>query len=300
MLTYSVLGGIGGALLNVPAYGAVAHFFKERRGLATGISATSGSIGGMVFPLLFQSLLPKVGFAWTTRTIGFLLLGLSVPSNLLIRTRLPPSNAVVSLWPDWKIFFDLKFTLSCIANWFMEWGLFVPLTYIISYATDHGQDGTSVYTLLVWLNLGSFFGRFLPGFLADKIGRFNVIALTNTLCVVTVLGFWLPAANSKALLIVFCVTFGFSSGSNLGLYPVCLGQLCDSRDYGRYYSTALMVASFGSLSSLPIAGALLDLGSPEQGWEAVILFSALSYAISMSCFVGARVLAVSWSVKEVF
>jgi MFS family permease len=194
----------------------------------------------------------------------------------------------------------LKFSLSCVANWFMEWGLFVPLTYIISYATDHGQEATSAYILLVWLNLGSFFGRFLPGYLADKMGRFNVIVLTNSLCIATVLGFWLSAGDSHVLLIVFAVTFGFASGSNLGLYPVCLGQLCDSRDYGRFYSTALMVASFGSLTSLPIAGALRNVGSTDQGWTAVILFSALSYCISMSCFLGVRVLAVSWGVKKVF
>ncbi|KAI1848667.1 hypothetical protein JX266_005526 [Neoarthrinium moseri] len=300
LLTYSVLGGIGGALLNVPAYGVIAHYFKERRGLATGIAATAGSVGGIIFPLLLQGLLPKLGFAWTTRIIGLILLGLSVPANLLLRTRLPPSDKLVSVIPDWSLFKDLKFSLSCAGVWFLEWGIFVPLTFVVSYAADYGQDATSAYILLVYLNVGSFFGRFLPGFLADKIGRFNVIVLTISLCVITLLAFWLPAGSSRALLIVFVVTFGFASGSNLGLYPVCLGQLCDSREYGRVYSTALMVGSFGTLTSVPIGGALRDVGSLHQGWTAIILFSALSYAVAMSCFLGVRVLAVSWGVKKVF
>ncbi|KAI0123215.1 major facilitator superfamily domain-containing protein [Xylariales sp. AK1849] len=300
ILTYSVLGGIGGALLNVPAYGVIAHYFKKRRGFATGIAATSGSVGGIVFPLLMQALLPRIGFAWTTRVIGFILLGLSVPANLLLRARLPPSDKLVRVMPDWSVFCDLKFSLTCAGVWFLEWGIFIPLTFIVSYAADHGQNATSAYILLVYLNVGSFFGRFLPGILADRIGRFNVIVLTISLCVVTNLAFWLPAGKSHALLIVFAVSFGFASGSNLGLYPVCLGQLCNSRDYGRFYSTSLMVASFGTLTSLPIGGALQDVGSPEQGWTSVIVFSALSYAIAMSCFLGVRVLAVSWSVKKVF
>lgn len=300
ILTYSVLGGLGGALLNVPAYGIIAHYFKRRRGLATGIASTAGSLGGIVFPLLLQGLIPKLGFAWTTRIIGFILLGLLIPANLLLRTRLPPSEKVITVMPDWSLFRNLKFTLTCVGLWFLEWGLFVPLTFVVSYAADHGQDATAAYILLVYLNVGSFFGRFLPSFAADKIGRFNVIILTIALCVITTLVFWLPAGTNKALLIVFVFTFGFASGSNLGLYPVCLGQLCDSRDYGRVYSTSLMVGSFGTLSSLPIGGALRDVGDLQQGWLAVILFSALSYAVAMSCFMAVRVLAVGSGVKKIF
>ncbi|KAI0382118.1 MFS general substrate transporter [Hypomontagnella monticulosa] len=300
-LTYSVLGGIGGALLNVPSYGVIAHFFKQRRGLATGIAATSGSIGGIVFPIILQSVIPTLGFAWATRIIGFILLFLSAVANLLMRSRLPPSPHPLSVVPDWALFKDLKFSFCCGGIWFMEWGIFTPLTYIVSYGAAHGQSANDSYTLLALLCAGSFFGRFLPGFLADRFGRFNVITITNALCVVTVLAFWLPAGDSRAMLIVFALTFGFASGSNLGLYPVCIGQLCDSRDYGRVFATAMMVGSFGTLTSLPIAGALLEIGSDrEQGWLALILFAALSYAIAMSCFLAARVLAVSWRVKEVY
>ncbi|XXG94123.1 hypothetical protein Hte_000375 [Hypoxylon texense] len=301
LLTYSVLGGLGGALLNVPAYGVIAHFFKARRGFATGVAATAGSIGGVVFPIYLQAVIPKLGFAWSTRIIGFILLFLSAVANLLVRSRLPPSRHKMSVLPDWTLFKDLKFSFCCAGIWFMEWGIFTPLSYIVSYAAAHGQDPTDAYTLLALLNAGSFLGRFLPGFLADRWGRFNVITLTNALCVVTILAFWLPAGDSRALLVAFAVLFGFASGSNLGLYPVCVGQLCGARDYGRFFSTAMMVGSFGTLTSLPIAGALLEIGStPEQGWLALILFAALSYAIASSCFLGARVLAVSWRVKEVY
>ncbi|KAI4868690.1 MFS general substrate transporter [Hypoxylon rubiginosum] len=301
LLTYSVLGGLGGALLNIPAYGVIAHFFKARRGFATGVAATAGSIGGVVFPIYLQAVIPRLGFAWSTRIIGFVLLFLSAVANLLVRSRLPPSRHPMSVMPDWSLFKDLKFSFCCAGIWFMEWGIFTPLTYIVSYAAAHGQDPNDAYTLLALLNAGSFLGRFLPGFLADRWGRFNVITLTNALCVVTILALWLPAGDSRALLIAFAVLFGFASGSNLGLYPVCIGQLCGARDYGRFFSTAMMVGSFGTLTSLPIAGALLEIGStPEQGWLALIIFAALSYAIASSCFLGARVLAVSWRVKEVY
>ncbi|KAK4124553.1 MFS general substrate transporter [Parathielavia appendiculata] len=306
ILTYSVMGGLGGALLNSPAYGAIAHFFNARRGLATGIATTAGGVGGVVFPVLLRALLPSVGFAWSCRILALIMLGLAIPSNLFIKTRLTPAKGrdgrskVQSVWPDFSVFKDARFAFASIGIFFMEWGLFVPLTFIVSYAAAHGQDATESYLLLSYLNAGSVVGRVLPGLLADRFGRFNVIIATIALCFVTVLALWLPAGTSKAMLITYAVLFGFASGSNLGLVPVCLGQLCDHRRYGRLYSTAMMVASFGTLSSVPIGGAILDSGSAEEGWKNLIIFDGVAYFVALVCYTAARVLAVGWSPRIIF
>lgn len=312
LLTYSIMGGLGGALLNSPAYGTIAHFFNVRRGFATGIASTAGGVGGIVFPIMLQKLLPRLGFAWSTRILGFILLAVAVPANLWIRTRLPPRKRpadddndrrwwgkVASVMPDFRVFRDKRFALAAAGIFFMEWGLFIPLTFIVSYAAAHGQNATASYTLLSLLNAGSVLGRFLPGLMADRFGRFNVILVTISLCCATVLGLWLPAGDSHAMLIAFAVVFGFASGSNLGLVPVCLGQLCDSRDYARYLSTANFLASFGTLSSVPIGGALLGDGG-HVGWMSVILFSGVSYAVALCCYGSARVLAVGCGLKTKF
>ncbi|KAF5019098.1 hypothetical protein F66182_8911 [Fusarium sp. NRRL 66182] len=301
LLSYSVMGGLGGALLNSPSYAAVAHWFDVRRGLATGIAMTAGSIGGIVFPIFLQKLLPSIGFGWTARILGFIILGLTIPATLCMRSRLPRHTKVTSVWPDFGIFKDLKFTFSAFGIFFMEWGLFVPLTYIVSFAGRYSGDTNGSYTILSILNAGSLLGRFLPGLLADKIGRFNVMVLTLVLCIVSAFGLWLPAGDSQAIIIAYAVIFGFASGSNLGLTPVCVGQLCDPRDYGRFISTAFMVASFGTLTSLPIAGALLEAGNRgESGWMALIVFDGLSYVLALACFVAARVMAVGWNVKSIY
>ncbi|PSR97215.1 major facilitator superfamily domain-containing protein [Coniella lustricola] len=330
ILTYSILGGLAGALLNSPAYATIAHHFNTRRGFATGIASTAGGIGGIIFPIMLQKLLPQLGFAWTTRILGFIMLALAVPYNLWIKARLPPrrdsklstsssssddkvaaqsgrGGRLRSWWaiclnalPKFDVFRNPRFALAAAGIFFMEWGLFIPLTFIVSYAAAKGgNNATSSYTLLSYLNAGSVLGRFLPGALADRLGRFNVIILTITLCCATVLGLWLPAGASEPMLIAFTVIFGFASGSNLGLIPVCLGQLCDARDYGRYITTANFLASFGTLSSTPIGGALVGIGG-DDGWRAVILFSGLSYAIALVCYTSARVLAVGWSPRVVY
>ena len=307
ILTYSVVGGIGGALLNCPSYGAIAHFFNVRRGLATGIASTAGGLGGVMFPLLLQYLLGPdgIGFGWSCRTLGFILLALCAFANLFIRARLStPYNPdgtrkSKSVWPDFTIFKHKGFAMATVGIFFMEWGLFIPLTYVVSYAKAHGQTEQDGSILLAVLNAGSVVGRFLPGLLSDKLGRFNIIICTITLCIITVLGLWLPAHDSKGLLIAFCVVFGFASGSNLGLYPVCIGQFCNSKDYGRYFTAATLVGSFGTLSSVPIGGALLDMGG-RDGWVGLILFSGLSYVVSVTCYIGARIHATGWKLFAKF
>ena len=105
------------------------------------------------------------------------------------------------------------------------------------------------------------------------------------------------------MLVAYSVAFGFASGNNLGLMPVCLGQLCGARQYGRFFSTtAMMVASFGTLSSVAISGALLGIGGGrgETGWQAVILFSGITCSFALTCYVVARVLAVGWNPKTKF
>lgn len=297
--TFSILMGLGGALLNSPAYAVIGHFFDRRRGLAIGLAATAGSIGGIVFPLILQVTLPRLGYPWSMRLLGFILMALAVPGNLLIRTRLPPPEETASLRPDFRLFLDPRLACCCGGIFFMEYGVLIPLTYVVSYAADHELDAGESYILPALLNAGSVVGRAVPGFLADKWGRFNMIILTVGLCAVSILALWLPARGSKALLIVFTIVLGFASGGNVSLLPVCVGQLCDSRDYGRFLSTSMLVASFGTLTGIPIGGALLRLQG-ETGWTALILFSALSYLVALGFYICARAQSVGWNLKKIY
>lgn len=251
MLVFGVLGGIGTSLIFTPAISAIGHFFLARRGQSTGLAATGGSIGGIVFPIMLQALFPRLGFAWATRVMGLIFAFLLLIANLLIRSRLPPTKGA-SVLPDFTIFRDPTFALTTAGVFFIEWGLFVPLAYISSYALAHNVNPTFAYQLLAVVNAGSFFGRWIPGYVADRLGRFNTMILTVAMCLITTFALWLPAGDSVAMMCIYAVLFGFASGSNISLTPVCVGQLCRTENYGRYYATCYTVVSFGyGFSSLP-------------------------------------------------
>ena len=306
ILTYSILCGIGSSLIFTPAIGSIAHFFYRRRAATTGLASTGGSAGGIIFPLMLQRLFPEVGFQWATRILAFLFLFLLCIANLLIRSRLQPSkdsNVVQNIWPDWRIFKNRVFVLTTAGVFFIEWALFIPLSYISSYALVAGVSPTFSYQLLAILNAGSFFGRWAPGYMADLFGRFNTMIITVALCQISVLAVWLtssPEDGSRGIaqLIIFSVLFGFASGSNISLTPVCVGQLCGTEVFGRWYAGLYTVVSFGCLTGIPIAGQLLATDGGK--YTGLIGFVGACYGGGLICFIWARVLKVGWSLRKIY
>jgi MFS family permease len=112
--------------------------------------------------------------------------------------------------------------------------VFVPLGYVSLYALHRGYGEAFSFQILTVLNSASVVGRVLPGFYADKIGVFNVNILGVVLSSVACLALWLPAGGTTPGLVVFSILFGFASGGNISLIPVCIGKLCPTNQYGRY------------------------------------------------------------------
>lgn len=168
-------------------------------------------------------------------------------------------------------------------------------------------DAAFAYQLLAILNGVSCIGRYLPGYVADKIGRYNTMVLGSFLAMVSVLGLWLPDAlldnpPSIALLIVFVVAFGFASGANITLTPICIGQLCSTQQYGRYYASAFTCCAFGCLTSIPIAGNILTATSEagRKGYWGVILFAGVSYIGAFCCFLWVRIRIKGTSLRTIW
>ncbi|KAJ5446205.1 Major facilitator superfamily domain general substrate transporter [Penicillium cf. griseofulvum] len=188
-LSFSIMTGIGSSLLLTPSMGCVAHWFMERRGLASGIAFIGGGFGGVLFPLMTQSLLPQVGWGWSIRILG------------------PPRKGAETTWrdtlPDYKIFMDGTgaMVLTTAGVLLTDLAYFIPITYIPRYYIDrqHLSDeealtGSSAfaYQLLAILNAASCVGRYVAGDMADRFGRYNTMIVSLFFCTVSVLGFWLP------------------------------------------------------------------------------------------------------------
>jgi len=79
---------------------------------------------------------------------------------------------------------------------------------------------------------------------------------------------------------------------------VCVGQMCKTENYGRYFATCWMVVAFGTLTGLPIAGQILEANDGEY-WG-LVTFAGLSYVAAMACLIAARVLKVGWKIMVIY
>lgn len=290
---FGIFNGVGCSLLFTPCIAAVGHFFSKRRGFATGIASAGGSVGGVVFPLMLQNLFdePSLRWSWGIRILGFLCLFLMVFALLFVRSRLPP-RPDASVHPDFRIFKEKPFLLTTIAVFLMEFSLFIPIAYISSYARTQGFDEKFSYQILTIMNAGSFFGRALPGWYADRIGAFNTNILSVFVSIIACFVVWLPFGHTKPGLIVFAITIGFSGGTNISITPVCIGRLCPTESYGRYYATCFTVVSVACLIGIPIGGAIISACNGDY-WGLIVM-SGIVYMSSLVMFVIAKGSLVGW------
>lgn len=135
-------------------------------------------------------------------------------------------------------------------------GLFIPFTFIILAAQAHGVPSSLAKYLVPILNAASTFGRTIPPYLADRVGRFNVILSMSFLSAVITLALWVPGTGSAAS-VVFAIIFGFSSGAVASILPACIAQISPIHEIGIRTGALFSVAAIATLIGSPIGGQII-------------------------------------------
>ncbi|EIW53756.1 MFS general substrate transporter [Trametes versicolor FP-101664 SS1] len=272
--------GLGVGLLFLPSLSIVAHHFRRRRALATGLVVSGASCGGIVYPILLNHLFenPKMGFANGVRVSGGLVSGLLFIANCLMRTRLPPKrgSAIFTRHGMLHIASDGAYMWSIAGAFCTNLGLFVPFFYLQLFAVDHRVSPAITTYILAILNAGSTLGRILPMALADRLGVYNM--LLPAILTSAVLLFALFGAADTGGVVAVAALFGFSSGAYVSLIPPLLGTLCtDLSELGLRMGLAFSIVGTSMLVGTPVFGALLDSASApgSRVWWRAIVFAGV-------------------------
>ena len=114
VLAQGICGGLGNGLVFCPSLAVLSTYFTKKRSVAIAIAASGSSTGGLIYPVIVQRLLPKIGFPWTVRIMGFIMLGLQAIYLTLMKTRLPPRKSGPLV--EWKAFKESSYTLFAIGE----------------------------------------------------------------------------------------------------------------------------------------------------------------------------------------
>ncbi|KAG8741703.1 hypothetical protein FRC10_002576 [Ceratobasidium sp. 414] len=186
------------------------------RSLAMGIVFTGSSCGGMIFPIMLNNIIEKVGYAWGVRATAFVVLGCLAAANLMMKTRLPPKSRDSSHTSDIRgIVTHGVFQLTVFGYVTGRWGIWFPIFYLQLFAVRHNLDQNLAFYSLTILNAASIIGRTIPNFLSDRVGVFNVMIPCSAIAGILV--FAMFGVKSSGALLVFSILYGFFSGSFFSL-----------------------------------------------------------------------------------
>ena len=321
VLSFSIMTGLGNGVLMSPLVSVPSHYFLVKRGTATAIATTGGSIGGIIFPIILRKFFtiehanaPFYGFVWGVRTLAFINLFLLTVGCLLAKERLPHKQLTeeeLSL-PRWKRvvstyflqsfdlkgFKSLKYTFCVLGTMFGEVSIITGTTYFGSYAMKHGVAESDTYLLFMVINLCGIPGRWLPGIFSDIYGRFNVAMVTLIGLTFITFVMWLPFGTTRNNLFGFSALYGFSSGSIFSILPVCCGQISKTEEFGRRYSTMYFVVAFGTLVAVPISGAIIGPDKSIDGYQHYVIWCGVTAFASACCFSLSKTMAVGLNLKR--
>ncbi|KAJ0415449.1 major facilitator superfamily domain-containing protein, partial [Aspergillus carlsbadensis] len=189
LLSQGICTGLGFGLLYIPSITLVSRSFVRKRALALGVSTAGAPLGGVIYTLMFEQLLPKVGFPWTVRIIGFTMLALFVASALMLLWKAENTGQLPSTQSqpqqqqqqqpqfrtrrlfDVRALKDLPFWNFTVANFFLYLGYMTPFYYMPIYAeTKLGTSRSLGLYILIISQASSIVGRVVTTAVAHYFG----------------------------------------------------------------------------------------------------------------------------------
>lgn len=236
-----------------PAIVSVSQWFSKRRGLALSTTALGAALGSIVFPVAAQKLIPLIGFRWTVRVFGLILMATMGTANIFLTRRLPPVDVRGGLF-NLKAFRNKAYFTYCVSGIMILLGLYTELTYISVSAVAIGVSKDFSFYMIAIANAASTFGRVTSGLLADKIGALNTMAIFTAMTGITTI-VW-PFAKDESQLITVAAIHGFSIGGYISLYSVPAVAMGKMEDAGRRVGMFMSLIGFGGIAGPPISGAI--------------------------------------------
>jgi MFS family permease len=272
------LGNIG--IAAVPITKLLSTWFDRRRGFAIGIASTGVGLGGFAIAQpLGAYLIPTFGWRLSFLSLGILTWSLIIPAALFIVRSRPedmgltpddtPDNRAGSgpattapSRNDWT----LRAALVTLPFWFIL-AAFVFSTYShtsiilhqINFLTDIGLDVAAASSALGFVALGSALGKFIFGWLCDRI-QAKYVATISVLLIATgvVILLNIHPSSPPFLIWLYVIPLGLGVGGWLPTLSVITSRTFGLAYYGAIFGILTMGMNLGVAFGPTIAGYMYD------------------------------------------
>ena len=284
-LTYCCISGLGSGFAYAANLFCIQKWLPHRRGLASGLAASTFGLSTVVFTPLSQWLLTSTGSVSATfRILAIVFFILSMVGCLFIR--LPdkayldslhlPASAVsgdsslnlsqaLRTTPFWLLAFSLFFYNA-------TWNTLTPL--IKDLGLSRGLSENIAVLTVSLTGITNFAGRLIMSSLSDKLGRFKVLYI---LCGITALSALLLTFSRSGLYTAAVLATAFAYGGPSAVFPSTCTDFFGPKYAGRNYGLMMLALGLSSVIFNPISNALYHA---TKGYTATFLLGTATALIA--------------------
>ncbi|CZR38189.1 uncharacterized protein FPRO_06620 [Fusarium proliferatum ET1] len=268
-----LLVGLSTSLLYTATNTMPTQWFSRKLGTANGIVKAGGGVGATVLPLATQAMIDKVGLQWTFRILGASILVTGIPCAFLLTELRRGGTTSRFDWSQLKSMHFLTLTMSGAVGVF---ALFVPPFFLPVFARSIGLSASTGAGLVAGFGASTAVGRLFGGWICDRMGAFNSLALAALINSVSMLAIW-PVSSSLPPLFAFAIINGCANGSFFVALPTAVAALAP----GSAAASISLMTSFwtpGYLMGAPLAGILIDAAGASEASSIEPYRAAIFYA----------------------
>jgi len=286
----------------IPLSTAISHWFRNKRGIAMGITLVGGGVGVFIMPPVANYVIVSIGWRSTYLLLAGIMWVAIIPvAGLVLRRRpqdlgLLPDGETIPPQQAWDAAaektsmtdrppsrtlgedFTLKQAVRKLSFWLIAIAFFLPMmsgvglsTHLIAMFTDMGMTSQRASACLGLIGGLSIVGRLGFGSAAD---RFSVRKVFTTCFIIEAVGVSMllttPLFGTKALY-AYVLIYGLTSGGGLVLAPLIVGECFGLRSLGTIFGVLALAAVVGGAIGPLLAGLIFD--STNNYYLAFIIFT---------------------------
>lgn len=276
ILAYTIFVSVAQNILGpLPSNALVSRWFTQYRGRALSLAALGTSVGGLLFPLLFQTLIDSHGWRMACTWIGIGATALVLPVVLkVVRSR----PADMGLHPDGvdaaashgaasahqisrvlgagEIFADRSFWQIATAMSVMFAAYSAMMANLVPYALGHGIPSKQAALLMSTIAITGFVGKLLFSLVADRV-NLKYALLTSMLLVALPL-LLLSQATLYPLMVLGAISAGLASGGLVPVWGALLARVYGPENFGKVMGMMQPVTIVTVLIGVPMTGFIFD------------------------------------------
>jgi sugar phosphate permease len=295
-LTFFMMA-IGSSLMgSLPIGVALVSWFRRRRAMALGISATGMSTGGLLTQLVVL-VMTTVGWRWTAFLSGIVVLLVGIPLAQLVRRSPEPyglapdgdppdhaaaPGAATATTRAFGVDFTVREAIRERSFWFISLGhgsallvVSAVTVHLVVHVTERlGYSLHQAATAVALLTAMQMVGHLSGGFAGDRLSKRMICAgcLIGHAAAILLLAF----ATSFWMVAVFAIVHGLSWGMRGPLMSAIRADYFGSASFGTIAGFSSMIVMFGMIIGPILAGVLADrTGSYALGFGVLAACAAV-------------------------